>query len=178
MNEGDYKNEVLDQFRKANSRAGHIIFMRTFRFGIMRELNPEEQRQFIDAVNEMITDGLVTYEKSDGGMDLLRLTEQGYEQLYQQRSDAQIASIILAKFKAANIKIGQIIPMRTVSFGILPSLNPKEQDRFSDVANKLIAERFITYNDGSDGRISGLTLEKRGYDYIYGVNQEQLESLF
>lgn len=178
MNKENFKEYVLEQFRKVNSRPGHIMFMRTFRQGIIQRLNPEEQRLFVDTVNEMISEGLVTYETGDGGMDLLRLTEQGYGQLYQQRSDAQIAYIILAKFKAANCKVGQIIPMRTVSFGILPSLNPLEQNRFTDIANKLIDERFISYDNEASGKIEGLILEQRGYDYIYGVSNERLEDIF
>lgn len=49
-----YKSIVWDAFRRTNSRAGHILFMRTFRMGVMRRMNPEEQREFVDTLNDMI----------------------------------------------------------------------------------------------------------------------------
>lgn len=49
-----YKSIVWDAFRRTNSRVGHILFMRTFRMGVMRRMNPEEQREFVDTLNDMI----------------------------------------------------------------------------------------------------------------------------
>ncbi len=173
-----YKEIVWDAFRRTNSRAGHILFMRTFRMGAMRGLNPEEQKQFIDTLNDMINLGLISYESGDGGMDLLRLTEKGYEELYDCRSDAEIAKLLLNEFKKRNYKVGEIIPMRNFNFNFIPRLNPKEQDRFVEVANTLIANVFISYEDGKHKSIEGLVLQKAGYEYINGVNTTYLKDLF
>lgn len=79
----DYKEIVFDAFRRTNSRAGHMLFMRTFRMGAMRRMNPVEQQEFIDTLNAMIAAGLITYESGNSGMDLLRLTDAGYNELSQ-----------------------------------------------------------------------------------------------
>lgn len=177
MNE-QYKEIVWDAFRRTNSRAGHILFMRTFKFGAMRNMNPEEQKGFIDTLNDMIALGLINYESGDGGMDLLRLTEKGYEELYDCRSDAEIANLLLNEFKKSNYRVGEIIPIRNFNFNFIPRLNPKEQDRFVEVANTLILNGYISYEDGKQKPIEGLVLQQAGYNYIYGVSHSHLEDLF
>lgn len=178
MNE-TYKSIVGDAFRRTNSRAGHILFMRTFRMGAMRRMNPDEQREFIDTLNDMITQGLISYESGDGGMDLIRLTDAGYAELYGCRPDYQIAEMVMSEFKRINCQIGHIIPMRNFNFNFIPRLNPKEQDRFVDVVNTLINNGFITYNDGKhDKPVEGMILQENGYNYIYHSTPSNLRSLF
>ncbi len=43
----NYEEIVLDAFRKINARAGHVVPIRNFRNGIMRQMNPVEQEEFI-----------------------------------------------------------------------------------------------------------------------------------
>ena len=174
-----YKSIVWDAFRRTNSRAGHILFMRTFRMGAMRGMSPEEQRKFIDTLNNMIAQGLISYESGDGGMDLIRLTDAGYAELYDCRPDYQIAEMVMSEFKRINCQIGHIIPMRNFNFNFIPRLNPKEQDRFVDVMNTLINNGFITYNDGKhDKPIEGLILQENGYNYINDSIPPNLQGLF
>lgn len=134
----------------------------------MRRMNPVEQQKFIDTLNTMISEGLITYESGDGGMDLLRLTDAGYNELYQCKADYEIAEMLMNEFSRNNYKVGEIIPMRNINMQFIPSLNPVEQDRFEHVANTLIDAGFITYEDGKSKPIPGLILQQRGYDYIYG----------
>lgn len=170
---------VFDAFRRTNSRAGHILFLRTFRAGIMRRMNPEEQNSFVDALNRMIAEGLITYESGDDGMDLIRLTEDGYEQLYQRRPDCEIAEMLMNEFRRMNYKVNQFIPMRNFNHNLIPRLNPKEQDRFVLVVNVLIRNEYIAYEDGkTDSSIEGLRLCPRGYDYIYKSVPPNLRELF
>lgn len=173
-----YKEMVWDAFRSIKARPGHILFMRTFRFGAMRNLNPEEQKRFIDTLNDMIALGLISYESGDGGMDLLRLTEKGYDELYTCRQDEIIAGLLMNEFRKAQCNVGHIIPMRHFNFNFIPLLNPKEQDRFVNIANILIANKFISYEDGKEKPIEGLVLQQAGYNYIYGVDRTSLEVLF
>ena len=53
----NYEEIVLDAFRKINARVGHVVPIRNFRNGIMRQMNPIEQEEFIAVINAMITDG-------------------------------------------------------------------------------------------------------------------------
>lgn len=178
-NNKDYKEIVFDAFRRTNSRAGHILYMRTFRMGAMRRMNPVEQQEFINAVNRMIGEGLITYEPGDGGMDLIRLTEDGYEKLYLCKPDYEIAEMVMNEFRIMNCRVGHIIPMRNFNFSFIPRLNPKEQDRFVDVVNVLINKGFITYDDGkNDNPIEGLILQEAGFNYIYESQPSDLKSLF
>lgn len=175
----NYKEIVFDAFRRTNSRAGHILFMRTFRMGAMRRMNPAQQQEFIDTLDAMIAEGLITYESGDGGMDLLRLTEAGYNELYKCKEDYEIAEMVMNEFRRNNYNIGEIIPMRSFNFNFIPRLNPKEQDRFAVVVNTLIDSGFIIYNDGKhDKPIEGLILQEGGYNYIYKSTPSDLRGLF
>lgn len=175
----DYKEIVYDAFRRTKSRAGHILFMRTFRMGAMRRMNPVEQQKFIDTLNAMISEGLITYESGDGGMDLLRLTDAGYNELYQCKADYEIAEMLMNEFSRNNYKVGEIIPMRNINFNFIPRLNPKEQDRFAGVVNTLIDNGFIIYDDGKhDNPIEGLILQEGGYNYIYNSTPSNLRGIF
>lgn len=176
--EDRFKKIVWDAFRNAKARPGHFLFMRAFKFGAMRNMNPEEQKRFMDTLNDMIDSRLIAYESGDEGMDLLRLTEQGYEELYNCRSDAEIAKLLLNEFKKGNHRVNEIIPMRQFNFNFIPRLNPKEQDRFVEVANTLILNGYISYEDGKQKPIEGLVLQQAGYNYIYGVSPSHMEDLF
>ena len=138
------------------------------RNGIMRQMNPVEQEEFIAVINAMITDGLVTYEGANTRLEVIRLTEKGFSQLYHSMADYQIAEELMDLFLRSNYRVGEIIPMRNISMKFIPSLNPVEQDRFEYVVNKLIEAGLITYEDGKSKPIPGLILQQRGYDYIYG----------
>lgn len=174
----DLKEVILEQFRKTNSKAGHIVMMRNFNNGIMRNLNPEEQKLFIDAANELINEGIVTYEKEGMGGDVLRLTEKGYSELYTARADYEIAELIMDLFRRGNYKVDQVIMMRQIYQGLLPTLNPVEQDKFADIANRLIDEGFIKYDDGKTGKPECIILTQKGYDYIYTQGIATLMSIF
>ena len=178
MTKEQYKEIVWDAFRRTNSRPGHIVFMRVFRFGTMKNMNPVEENEFIGMINQMIGEGLITYEPGNGGMDLLRLTDKGYDELYQCKPDSQIAELIMNEFRQRKYHVGNIIPMRHFNFNLIPRLNPKEQDRFVDVANKLIEHDFITYKDTTQTPIDGFELKQNGYDYIYDVSHISLDDLF
>ncbi len=173
----NYRDIVFEAFRNINARAGHVVPMRTFRFGVMRQLNPVQQEEFVAEMNAMITDGLVTYEDADTGLEVLRLTEKGFSQLYQSRADYQIADALMQMFARSNYKVGEIIPMRNITMQFIPSLNPVEQDRFEYVTNTLIDAGLITYEDGKNKPISGLILQQPGFDYIYRHNVD-IKSLF
>lgn len=70
---------IFNLFRKAKSRAGHIIVMRTFRVNVQDNLSPKEQENIIDIANRLISSGYITYENATLGIECLRLTEKGYE---------------------------------------------------------------------------------------------------
>lgn len=71
---------VFDEFRKAKARANHIVPMRKFHFSVIPNLTPPEQDIFNDAVNELINQEFINYEKE--GPECLRLTEKGYNRIY------------------------------------------------------------------------------------------------
>lgn len=177
MTKQDYKEIVYNAFRQTNSRANHILYMRTFRFGVMRNMNPVEQEVFLNTINEMIQEGLVSYEGKESGLDFLRLTEAGFEELYDCRPDYDIAESLMDLFRKNKYNVDQIIPMRNINLQFLPNLNPKEQDRFEIVANTLIDAGFIYYEDGKEKPIAGFILKEQGFQYIY-YNTPDIRSLF
>ena len=151
--------------------------MRTLRFGAMQQMNPVEQEQIVAEINAMISEGLVTNEDGSTGLEVLRLIERGFAQLYHSKADYQIAEELMDLFRRSNYRVGEIIPMRNISMKFIPSLNPVEQDRFECVVNKLIEAGLITYEDGKTKPIPGLVLQQPGYDYIY-KGSVNLSSLF
>ena len=165
-----YREIVWDAFRNMNARAGHIVTMRDFKFGVLRQMNPVQQEEFIAELEEMTAEGLLIYEDGRTGLETLRLTQAGFSQLYHPRSDAQIANVLMDLFSKGNYRVGEIIPMRNINMQFIPNLNPMEQDRFEDVVNRLIDARFITYEDGTHKAIPGLILEQNGFDCIYRNN--------
>lgn len=164
----NYKEIVWDAFRSINARSGHVFLMRNFRTGVMRQMNPVQQKEFIDELNEMINEELITYEDGETGPEAVRLTEKGFDLLYNNsRSDVGLAEALMDLFRRSNYRVGEIIPMRNINMQFIPSLNPVEQDRFEYVVKKLIDAKFITYEDGKTKAIQGLVLEENGYGYIY-----------
>jgi len=71
---------ILDEFRKTNSKANHIVMMRSINFGIYPKLNPKEQELFFTVMNGLIFTGYYTYEKEN--LECIRLTEKGYDYIY------------------------------------------------------------------------------------------------
>lgn len=173
----EYREIVWDAFRRINARTGHVVPMRTLRFGAMQQMNPVEQEQFVAEINSMIGEGFITYEDGRTGLEVLRLTESGYAQLYHCKADYQIAEELMDLFRRSKYKVGEIIPMRNINMQFIPSLNPVEQDRFEHVANTLIEAGLITYEDGKTKPIPGLVLQQPGYDYIYKGSVD-IRSLF
>jgi len=73
---------VLKEFEKQKSRAGDIIMLKNLNFGLFQSLNPKESELFEPALNSLIDKGLITYEGERTGVECIRLTEQGYDNLY------------------------------------------------------------------------------------------------
>lgn len=154
----------MDTFEQNNCRPGHVIPMRNFRFGMMTRMTHEEQGDFIDSVNNLIEDGQITYDNKRPGLDALRLTQRGYDIIYPPANKVEVAEKLMDMFRKQHIEAGQIITFRYINFNFFSKLNPKEQDVFEEVCNKLIYAQWIEYK--KDG-LECLKLLKRGFDYIY-----------
>lgn len=81
---------ILDEFRKTNSKANHIVMMRSINLGIYPKLNPKEQELFYTVLNGLIFTGYYTYEK--GSPECIRLTEKGYDYIYDDKKVELIQS--------------------------------------------------------------------------------------
>jgi hypothetical protein len=73
---------ILNEIEKQNSREGNVVMMRNLNFNLIQNLNPKEKELFLPAVNNLIDNGLVTYEDGSNGIECLRFTRQGYDKLY------------------------------------------------------------------------------------------------
>lgn len=80
LKEREIAELIFDAFRQTNCRAGHIVMMRVFRFGIELKLNPIEKDMYFCVLNGLINLGYFTYES--GNIECLRLTEKGYYYIY------------------------------------------------------------------------------------------------
>jgi hypothetical protein len=86
---------IFDQFRKSNSCAGHIVMMSVFNLVLIPKLNPKEQDLFKPVASELIENGFITYEKSSP--ECLRLTEKGFDYIYEDTDVSPLKSIIIKK---------------------------------------------------------------------------------
>lgn len=68
---------IFDKFRNTNCRAGHIVMMRSIRFGLIDKLNPKEKDIFFIVFNGLIFTGYFSYENQSP--ECIRLTEKGYD---------------------------------------------------------------------------------------------------
>lgn len=82
---------IFDPFRQTNCRAGHIVMMRTFRFGIELKLNPIERDMYYCVLTGLINLNYVTYE--DRNLECLRLTEKGYNYIYDDDKIQKMQSV-------------------------------------------------------------------------------------
>jgi len=80
------------------------------------------------------------------------------------RNERELAELIFDKFRASNCKTNQIVMMRSINFGLIDKLNPKEKELFFTVFNGLIFTGYFTYQSDSPECIR---LTDKGYDYIY-----------
>lgn len=78
----EIESKILKEFENQNSRAGQIIMFKNLNFRLVAKLNPKEKELFNEAVNNLINKGFVTYEDGSTGLECLRLTELGFENLY------------------------------------------------------------------------------------------------
>ncbi|MDR7208805.1 hypothetical protein [Flavobacterium piscis] len=78
------KELVLDQFRKGNLRDNDIIMMRVF-INLEYKLPPKQRDVFYEAINELITEEYIIYEKSTP--ECLRLTKKGYDYIYMEEDE-------------------------------------------------------------------------------------------
>lgn len=151
MTKDEARKIVLAKFARTNSRANHVLPMRTLRIGVMQRLSREDQEVFINGINSLIEDGVVTYEPPREGLEVLRLTEQGYDELYKAKDISDLKGDIMNIFRGKNINENEIIPMRYFIQSFVPTLNPKDQDQFTAACNELISEGKLSYEDGSEG---------------------------
>ena len=158
MTINEAKQIVMSKFASTNSRANHVLPMRTLRFTVMQNLNREDQEIFVNGINELIQEGMITNEPPQNGLEVLRLTEQGYESLYQPKCRDALKREIMSVFHQRNINPNEVIPMRYFIHNFIPRLNPKDQDQFTAACNELIDEGKLEYHNGKDGGIECLRL--------------------
>ena len=157
----ELKNTIMHQFEEQNCRANDIVPMRYWYFTFLRSLNPKEQDMFEECVNELVNEGKIIYEKEV--LECLRLTQDGYEDLYKVRADSQLEDEIMNRFPT-NCRVGDIIRLSTMLTELRKELNPKEYDKMIDIINGLIAKGYISYEKTP---FECLRLEEKGFEYIY-----------
>ena len=156
---------ILEQFEKQNSKAGHILMMRNLKLGLFQKFNPKQQEEVVNAINSLINKGYITYEDGKSGPECLRLTELGFENLYQNsKSTSELEKLIMKEFEKQNSKVGHILMMRNLNFGLVQNLNPVEKDLFVQAVNNLINKELITYEKDN---LECLKLTEKGYKTLY-----------
>lgn len=87
------------------------------------------------------------------------------------KNEREIAELIFDKFRQTNSKVNHVVPIRTIRFGLIDKLNPKEQELFDKVFIGLQALDYFTYEKGG---LESIRLTQKGYDYIYDDQQVAL----
>lgn len=153
---------IMNEFSKTNSKAGHIIMMRSIHFGLAKNLNPKQKDDLYNSIESLISKGFIIYEESP---ESLRLTEDGYRTLYKNsKTLEEIENLVMNEFEKQNSRVNDFLLDRNLRFGLLQNLNPIEAELFAAAITSLINKGFVTYEEG---RISGLRLTEIGYNSLY-----------
>lgn len=159
----DYKKKIMTYFKDANARPNYVIYMRSLLYGAFRPSLSEDMETFTKAVNELISEGKVTYDNSNPGLDVLRLTNKGYDSIFPHEVDDNDLRVkIMSLFK--DCRPNEVVTMRKIRFSFLPTLNPKEQDHFPAVCNQLIREEILKHKVSP---LECLVLTHKGYEEIH-----------
>jgi len=86
------------------------------------------------------------------------------------KNERELAELIFDTFRASKCKTNEIVMMRSIRFGVIDKLNPKEKEMFFTVLNGLIFTGYYTYQGDS---IECIRLSEKGYDYIYDEDKVQ-----
>jgi hypothetical protein len=86
------------------------------------------------------------------------------------KNERELAELIFDTFRAPKCKTNEIVMMRSIRFGVIDKLNPKEKEIFFTVLNGLIFTGYYTYEGDSPECIR---LTEKGYDYIYDDDKVQ-----
>lgn len=81
LTERDLAEMIFDAFRQTRCEVGHVVMMRTFRFGVALKLNPVERDKYFSALSAIIN---LQYAKYEEHPECLRLTEKGYDYIYDE----------------------------------------------------------------------------------------------
>ena len=157
----NYEEFIKNLFRQAKCKPGHIVPMRNINNSLLNRLNPEEQKQCLEVINNMIASGFCTYEKDT--LECLRLTDKGYEGLYPKKSLEELEEVILDIFRRTNSNVGEGFMERQLR-NLERDLNPEDARTLIEAANNLIQEGYCIYEAQPSGFFK---LTKKGYDRIY-----------
>lgn len=130
------KEEILDIFRRAKCRAGHMVPYRTIVFKFR-----QTQTEFMPALNALQDEGFIEFR--DGTLPAFFLTTKGYDQIYKASTDNQLRRMVLDLFVRQRCSAGQGFMFRTLNTVIIGNLNPKDQDRILYVLDKMIDDKEI-----------------------------------
>lgn len=156
---------IMSQFEKQNSKIGDIVMVRNLNFGILKGLNPKQQEEAVNSINNLINKGYITYEKDS--LECLRLTELGFQSLYKNsKSTDDLEKLILNAFEKQNSRANDILMMRNLNHTLFQKLNPIEKYLIEDAVNNLQDKGFVKYEDGSSG-LECLRLTELGYENLY-----------
>ena len=156
---------ILSIFEKRDSKVGHPVMMRELAYNYFSNLNPKQQDQAYEAINSLIDKGFITHEDQNKNMECLRLTQLGYDNLYQNSRDvSDIEKMIMREFEKQNSRPGNVLAIKNLNFGLVQNLNPLEIERFEPAINNLIDKELITYEKNG---LECIRLTERGYETLY-----------
>lgn len=158
----DYKRDIKEQFRRMDARPNNVVFLNIFYWGILRNASAEELKNFRTAIFDLITQGFVKYDNSNPGFNMLRLTTEGYINLYPQVDDTKITRVLANWF--APLKVNDYITTREMWTYYFQLLNPLEQDRIPVICNRLIEQGYLGHSNRPTERF---ILTQKGYDKIH-----------
>ena len=144
---------IFDIFRVAHCKAGHMVMMRTFEIKLREELNPKEQEIIFVVANRLIDNGYIEYEDGSRGLKCLRLTQKGFDYIYDDNIPLDGFDAIVPMVPAAPMDVDNITDTNT-------SANiQKVPNQTIVMKSKPIYKIFVssTFKDLIDERIKVMT---------------------
>jgi hypothetical protein len=173
---------MIDYINKELATKGFVEYANKTVTGI-NEINKdlkiwESQRDCVDIKNYYYKDGNKDFFERANDPQFTYVESTEIESAIQQaeielnnktsgnnmKNERELAELLFDKFRETNCKTNEIVMMRSIRFGVIDKLNPKEKEIFCTILNGLIFTGYYTYQEDSPECIR---LTEKGYDYIY-----------
>ncbi|MDE7406009.1 MAG: hypothetical protein K2M89_03965 [Clostridiales bacterium] len=160
------KEVIMDWFRDRKARIEHAMDDNDIIRLHIKQSNPKVADCFVDALKELLADGLIEFKKGIMG-DVYALTQAGYDFIYDGADSdylEQAKEVIMDLFRDRKSRVGDVITSHEI-IRLQNSHEPKVIDNLPKAFDSLVDSGLIELSNCLMGECYRLTQD--GFDFIY-----------